>query len=392
MSMDKFIRIKGAHQHNLKIDELVIPRNKLVVISGVSGSGKSSLAFDTIFAEGQRRYMESLSSYARQFLGQMQKPKVDSIEGLSPAISIEQKTTSRNPRSTVATISEIYDHLRLLYARIGTIFCYKCGKEIKKQSVTDIVDRIQKFTPKSKLSILGPIATGRKGEYKDTFESLRNDGFARVRVDGHIHEIERVPALNKNLKHDIEVVVDRLVVGNLDRKRLTDSVEQALKIGEGIIIISVQEENAEFPKNHMFSLNFACAEDGVDFQDLEPKMFSFNNPYGACTECSGLGANLEVDPDLVLANKKLTLREGALMGRPLTEGSWRYQFWNNFAIFQGFTIDTPIESLSPEQVKAILFGTDKKIPFKWERGGENTVSSYEGEWSPEGLVNSIKRR
>ncbi|MHA1991977.1 MAG: excinuclease ABC subunit UvrA [Candidatus Hodarchaeales archaeon] len=392
MSMERQIRIIGARQHNLDIDELIIPRNKLVVISGVSGSGKSSLAFDTIFAEGQRRYMESLSSYARQFLGQMQKPKVESIEGLSPAISIEQKTTSKNPRSTVATVSEIYDYLRLVYARIGRIFCYICGKEITKQSVKDIIERIQRFPENSKIAIMGSIVSGRKGEFKDTFETLKKDGFARVRIDGHIHELEQVPALNKNLKHAIEVVVDRLVVGSLTKRRLTDSVEQALKIGEGILIVSVQDEKDEFPHDHMFSLNFACVEDQVDFQELEPKMFSFNNPYGACPECSGLGSKLEVDPELIIPDKRLTLREGALMGRQISEGSWRYTFWSNFSEFLGFTLDTPLTRLSADQIKSILFGTDAKIPFKWERSSDNSSSSYEGEWSPEGVVNSIKRR
>lgn len=391
MLKDQYLIIKGAKQHNLKIDELKIPRNKLVVISGLSGSGKSSLAFDTIFAEGQRRYMESLSSYARQFLGQMQKPKVDSIEGLSPAISIEQKTTSKNPRSTVATVSEIYDYLRLLYARIGKIFCYKCGKEIKKQTVSDIVDRIQQFPNRVKISLMGSLIAGRKGEYKDLFESLKKDGFARIRVDGHIHDLDNVPTLNKNIKHDIEVIVDRLIIGSLDVRRLTESVERALQIGEGVMIVSVQE-NDELPKDNLFSLNFACVEDSVDFQDLEPKHFSFNNPYGACPECSGLGSKLEVDPELVLPNKKLNLREGALLGRVLTEGSWRYNFWHNFAVFLGFSIDTPLEDLSKDQIDAILYGVTKKIPFKWERTGENSSSMYEGEWSPEGVVNSIKRR
>ncbi|OLS18806.1 MAG: UvrABC system protein A [Candidatus Heimdallarchaeota archaeon LC_3] len=392
MSFERQIRIKGAQQHNLKIPELIIPRNKLVVISGVSGSGKSSLVFDTIFAEGQRRYMESLSSYARQFLGQMQKPKVDSIEGLSPAISIEQKTTSKNPRSTVATVSEIYDYLRLLYARIGRIFCYICGKEITKQSVSDIVERIQRFPKSTKIAIMGSIVSGRKGEFKDIFETLKKDGFARIRIDGHIYELENPPPLNKNLKHDIEVVVDRLIVGSLANRRLTDSVEQALKIGEGIIIVSVQEERDEFPKDHIFSLNFACVEDQVDFQELEPKMFSFNNPYGACPECSGLGSKLEVDPQLVLQDKKMSLREGALMNRAITEGSWRDTFWGNFSQFLGFSLDTPINKLTEKQVNAILYGTDAKIPFKWERMNNNSSSTYEGEWSPEGVVNSVKRR
>ena len=376
MLKDQYLIIKGAKQHNLKIDELKIPRNKLVVISGLSGSGKSSLAFDTIFAEGQRRYMESLSSYARQFLGQMQKPKVDSIEGLSPAISIEQKTTSKNPRSTVATVSEIYDYLRLLYARIGKIFCYKCGKEIKKQTVSDIVDRIQQFPNRVKISLMGSLIAGRKGEYKDLFESLKKDGFARIRVDGHIHDLDNVPTLNKNIKHDIEVIVDRLIIGSLDVRRLTESVERALQIGEGVMIDSVQE-NDELPKDNLFSLNFACVEDSVDFQDLEPKHFSFNNPYGACPECSGLGSKLEVDPELVLPNKKLNLREGALLGRVLTEGSWRYNFWHNFAVFLGFSIDTPLEDLSKDQIDAILYVVTKKIPFKWERTGENSSSMYE---------------
>ena len=390
---DDFIRIKGATQHNLNIDYLEIPRNNLVVISGLSGSGKSSLAFDTIFAEGQRRYMESLSSYARQFLGQMQKPKVESIEGLSPAIAIEQKTSGKNPRSTVATVSEIFDYLRLLYARIGNIHCYICGKEIKKQTISDIIDKIYNFKedlPDHKLLLLSPIISGRKGEYRALFKELKKEGYARVRVDNEIYNLDETPILEKNIKHSIEIVLDRLKTSNLDKNRLRDSVEQGLNKSGGLLIVSTQNDQEPY-KDHLFSLNFACIEDNVQFEELEPKMFSFNNPFGACPDCTGLGERLEVTPELCL-NMNQTLREGALLQRPLTEGSWRYSFWSNFVEHYGLDVDTPLKKFPKQVVDAMLYGTNEKISVKHEKEYTNSSSSYEGEWTPEGVVNSIKRR
>ena len=389
---DDYIRIKGATQHNLRIEQLEIPRNNLVVISGLSGSGKSSLAFDTIFAEGQRRYMESLSSYARQFLGQMQKPKVESIEGLSPAIAIEQKTAGKNPRSTVATVSEIFDYLRLLYARIGIIHCYICGKEIKKQTVSDIIDKILEFRsqPDLKLLLLSPVISGRKGEYRALFKELKREGFARVRVDNQVYELDEVPVLEKNIKHTIEIVLDRLKTNNLDKARIQDSVELGLNKSGGLLIVATQKQDEPY-KDQLFSLNFACIEDNVQFEELEPKMFSFNNPYGACPDCTGLGDRLEVQPELCL-NMNQTLREGALLQRPLTEGSWRYSFWSKFVEHFGQDIDTPLKNYPKEVIDAMLYGTNEKIAVKHEKEYSNSSSSWEGDWTPEGIVNSIKRR
>ena len=390
---DDFIRIKGATQHNLNIEYLEIPRNNLVVISGLSGSGKSSLAFDTIFAEGQRRYMESLSSYARQFLGQMQKPKVESIEGLSPAIAIEQKTSGKNPRSTVATVSEIFDYLRLLYARIGQIHCYICGREIKKQTISDIIDKVYDFKtslPDHKLLLLSPIISGRKGEYRALFKELKKEGYARIRVDNEIYDLDDSPTLEKNIKHTIEIVLDRLKTTNLDKNRLRDSVTQGLNKSGGLLIVSTQKDQEPY-KDHLFSLNFACIEDNVQFEELEPKMFSFNNPFGACPDCTGLGERLEVTPELCL-NMNQTLREGALLQRPITEGSWRYSFWSTFVEHYGLDVDTPLKKFPQHVIDAMMYGTDEKISVRHERESSNSSSSYEGDWTPEGIVNSIKRR
>lgn len=390
---DDYIRIRGATQHNLQIDELEIPRNNLVVISGLSGSGKSSLAFDTIFAEGQRRYMESLSSYARQFLGQMQKPKVESIEGLSPAIAIEQKTAGKNPRSTVATVSEIFDYLRLLYARIGIIHCYICGKEIKKQSVSDIVDKILDFKdnlPNHKLLLMSPIISGRKGEYRALFKDLKREGYARIRVDNEIYDLDNPPTLEKNIKHSVEIVLDRLKTTNLDKNRLQDSVELGLNKSGGLLVVATQKADEPY-KDHLFSLNFACIDDNVQFEELEPKMFSFNNPFGACPDCTGLGDRLEVMPELCL-NMNQTLREGALLQRPLSEGSWRFSFWSNFVEHFDLDIDTPLKKFPKKVIDAMLYGTSEKISVKHERESANSASSWEGDWTPEGIVNSIKRR
>ena len=315
MSTGKII-IKGARQHNLQNIDVEIPRDKLVVITGLSGSGKSSLAFDTIYAEGQRRYVESLSAYARQFLGQMDKPDVDSIEGLSPAISIDQKTTSRNPRSTVGTITEIYDYLRLLYARIGNPHCPNCGKPISRQTVQQIIDQLLTLAEGTRIQVLAPVVRGRKGEHKKVLESIRREGFVRIRVDGELHEVTDPLNLDKNKKHTIEIVVDRIVIRSDIHSRLTDSVETALQYGEGIVVVDVigQEEL-------LFSEHFACVDCGISMEELTPRMFSFNSPYGACPECDGLGSKLEIDPDLVV-DYDLSLSEGALIPWRSSKSQW----------------------------------------------------------------------
>ncbi|MBQ5816302.1 MAG: excinuclease ABC subunit UvrA, partial [Oscillospiraceae bacterium] len=305
MAANKLI-IKGAREHNLKNINVEIPRDKLVVMTGPSGSGKSSLAFDTIYADGQRRYVESLSSYARQFLGQMDKPEVDSIEGLSPAISIDQKTTSKNPRSTVGTVTEIYDYLRLLYARIGIPHCPICGREIKQQSVDEIVDRLKAMPEGTRLQILAPIVRRRKGEHKKELEAAVKSGFVRVRVDGNMYDLSEEITLDKNKKHDIEIVVDRLVIKDGISSRLTDSVETALKAADGLLIALTDEGET------LFSQHYSCPEHDVSIEELSPRMFSFNNPMGACEKCTGLGNFLEVSPDLIVPNKKLSINEGAI--------------------------------------------------------------------------------
>ena len=308
MSSDKIV-IRGAREHNLKNIDVEIPRNRLVVVTGVSGSGKSSLAFDTIYAEGQRRYVESLSAYARQFLELMGKPDVDTIEGLSPAISIEQKTVSKNPRSTVATVTEIYDYLRLLYARVGRPFCYQCGREIATQAVQQMVDQVAGLPEGTKLAILAPIARNRKGEYKKEFDKLRRDGFIRVKVDGKPHDLQEEIVLDKKKAHTIEVFVDRLVVrpGRME-KRLADSLETALKLAEGIVKVELEDG-----KELIFSERFACPECGVSYPEISPRMFSFNNPYGACPACDGLGRRMLMDPDLIVPDPDKSVAAGAVL-------------------------------------------------------------------------------
>ena len=303
---DKII-IKGAKEHNLKNINLEIPRDKLVVITGLSGSGKSSLAFDTLYAEGQRRYVESLSSYARQFLGLMEKPDVESIEGLSPAISIDQKTTSRNPRSTVGTVTEIYDYIRLLYARVGTPYCPICGKKIEKQSIDQIVDNVMKLEQGTRIQVLAPVVRSRKGEYTKLFEDLQKEGFARVRVDGEIYDLADLEEikLDKNKKHEIEIVVDRLVIKEEILGRLTESIEVALKHADNLVLIDVIED-----KTILYSCNYACPDCGFSFPELSPRMFSFNNPYGACPKCSGIGYLMKMDEDLIIPDKDKTLYDG----------------------------------------------------------------------------------
>ena len=306
--MQDKIYIKGARENNLKNIDVEIPRDKLVVLTGLSGSGKSSLAFDTIYAEGQRRYVESLSSYARMFLGQMEKPDVDYIDGLSPAISIDQKTTSKNPRSTVGTVTEIYDYLRLLWARVGTPHCPRCGKEIQQQTIDQIIDQVMALPEATRIQIMAPVIRGKKGEHQKIFEDARKSGYVRVRVDGSLYELSEEIALDKNKKHNIEVVVDRLVIREDINRRLTDSVEIASSLSGGLVLINIVGEERDI----LFSQNYACEDCGVSIEELTPRMFSFNNPFGACPTCTGLGAQQKVDPDLIIPNKNLSILEGAI--------------------------------------------------------------------------------
>ncbi|MFH1037951.1 MAG: excinuclease ABC subunit UvrA [PVC group bacterium] len=393
---DKII-IRGARQHNLKGIDLDIPRRKLVVITGLSGSGKSSLAFDTIYAEGQRRYVESLSAYARQFLEQMQKPHVESIEGLSPAIAIEQRKAGSNPRSTVGTVTEIYDYLRLLYARVGIPHCYLCGREISRQTVQEIVDRALSFPEGMKIQVLAPVVRGRKGEHRDVLESIARQGFVRVRVDGETRSVDEAIELARNLTHDIEVVVDRLVVGAGIRERLTDSVETALRLGMDLILVHC---GAPWEKDVVFSRRYACVECGISFEELSPRMFSFNSPYGACPVCSGLGTTMEVDPDLVIPDQGRSIAGGAIVpwSSPITTRRHRWQgaasrYYDTMlaavAREYGFDLGTPFRDLTARQKKAVLYGTgSRKIRMEWERSGRYQVKN-----DPfEGVVSNLDRR
>lgn len=385
--MQKNLIVKGAREHNLKNIDVVIPRDKLVVLTGLSGSGKSSLAFDTIYAEGQRRYVESLSSYARQFLGQMEKPDVESIEGLSPAISIDQKTTSKNPRSTVGTVTEIYDYLRLLYARIGIPHCTVCGREITRQSVDDIVRKIMELQEGTRIQILSPIVRGRKGEYLKELESARKSGFVRVRADGIIYDLSEKIQLDKNKKHTIEIIVDRLVIKSDIRSRLADSVETATNLSDGILAVDVVGG-----EEMMFSLNYACPEHGVSIEEMSPRMFSFNNPFGACPTCTGLSIFMKVDRDLVLPDKTLSLRNGAVKasGWSNSEGGTIAQmYYEGLADFFGFSMDTPVKDLPKEAVDALLYGTKgKKITV--HRRSEYGSGTFGVVF--EGIINNIERR
>ncbi len=378
------IRVKGAREHNLKDIEIVIPRDRLVVITGLSGSGKSTLAFDTIYAEGQRRYVESLSAYARQFLEQMDKPDVDVIEGLSPAISIEQKTTSKNPRSTVGTVTEIYDYLRLLFARIGRPFCYSCGREISSVTVQSIVDQILELPTGTRFSILAPIVKGRKGEYKKELDGLRRSGYLRVRVDGSLYSLDERIELDKNKKHDIDVVVDRLVIKEGVKSRLTDSIETALKLSDGFVTI-VPEDSEEIP----FSEKFACNRCGISYPELTPRLFSFNNPHGACPECGGLGTTMYLDPDLIVPNKSLSVREGAIVPWEKKNSVYHFQMLDALAKHYNFDIYTPFEELSKKVKKVILYGSgSENIDFYFERDGRKFF--YPRPF--EGIIENLNRR
>ena len=381
---DKII-VKGARQHNLKDINVEIPRDKLVVITGLSGSGKSSLAFDTIYAEGQRRYVESLSSYARQFLGLMEKPDMDGIEGLSPAISIEQKATARNPRSTVGTVTEIHDYLRLLYAHIGLPHCWKCSKPIQKQTVQQIVDTVRKFKSGTKMHILAPLIRGRKGEHKGVFNEIRKEGFLRVRVDGDVMSVDDKIILNKNKKHTIEVVVDRLIIKKDMHERLTESIELALKIGSGLILVN------ELPnKEHLFSEHFACPDCEVSMEEMVPRMFSFNSPYGACPKCDGLGSHMEVDPNLIVPDKSKSLIQGAIasLGEQ-PRGNWYGSILKSLSRHYEFNFTTRWIKIDPNVRQMLLYGTgDKK--FKMDYSSERWSGTYSGGW--EGAIPNLMRR
>lgn len=392
MTMNKFqrqyIKIRGAREHNLKNIDVDIPRDSFTVLTGLSGSGKSSLAFDTIYAEGQRRYMESLSSYARQFLGQMEKPDVESIQGLSPAISIDQKSTNRNPRSTVGTVTEIYDYLRLLYARIGIPHCPKCGREIKRQTIDQMVDQIMMLPERTKFQLLAPVVRGRKGEHKKVFESARKSGYVRVRVDGNVYELSEDINLEKNNKHNIEIVVDRLAVKEGMQRRLADSIENVMKLSDGLMIVDVIGGT---PIN--FSMSFACPDCGISIDEIEPRSFSFNNPYGACPECFGLGYKMEFDVDLMIPDKKLSINEGAIqaMGWQSCNDpkSFTYAILNALSKAYKFSLDTPFGEY-PDEIKNVLIhgtgGREVEVHYTGQRGSGVYPVAFEG------LIKNMERR
>lgn len=385
--MNEFITIKGAREHNLQNIDLEIPRDKMVVITGISGSGKSSLAFDTIYAEGQRRYMESLSSYARQFLGQMEKPDVDYIEGLSPAISIDQKTTSKNPRSTVGTVTEIYDYLRLLFARVGHPHCPECGKPIERQTVDQIVDAVNALPGGTKIQILAPLVRGRKGEYQKLFADAKKKGFVRVLVDGEMRSLDEEITLKKQVKHNISLIVDRLVIKEDMNRRLSDSLELALNEADGLVEVEIIGK-----ETMLFSRNFACPDCNISIGEMTPRMFSFNNPFGACPTCDGLGFTMKIDPDFIIPNKNLSISEGAIVTMNIGNmSSWFYQCLAAVAKECGFSLDTPVKNLRPEDMDVLLYGLPQsrriKVDYVHNTGEKRT---YNSGW--EGLINNYERR
>ena len=383
----KNLTVKGAREHNLKNVDITIPRDKLVVFTGLSGSGKSSLAFDTIYAEGQRRYVESLSSYARQFLGQMEKPAVDSIEGLSPAISIDQKTTSKNPRSTVGTVTEIYDYLRLLYARVGIPHCPECGREISRQTVDDITKQVLSLPEGTRIQIMAPIARGKKGEYVKELDSIRKGGYARVRIDGITYDLSEEIKLEKNIKHNIEVIVDRLIIKDGIRSRLADSIETATNLTEGLLLVDVIDGEEQ-----LYSLNYACPEHGVSIEELEPRSFSFNNPFGACPKCSGLSVFMQVDPKMVVPDEKLSIHEGAIKASGWSSsdgGTIAQMYYEGIANAYNFSLDTPFKDLSKKAKDVIFYGTGGK-KIKLERRSEYGSGTYMTDF--EGVINNLERR
>ena len=370
MSARQYISIRGASEHNLKNIDLDIPRDQFVVFTGLSGSGKSSLAFDTIYAEGQRRYMESISSYARQFLGQMEKPQVEKIEGLSPAISIDQKSTNRNPRSTVGTVTEVYDHFRLLFARIGVPHCPNCGKVIERQTVDQMVDSIMKLPEKTRFMVMAPVVRGKKGEHAKVIERASRNGFARIKVDGNMYDLSEEIKLDKNIKHTIEIVVDRLAIKEGIETRLTDSVETALKIAEGLLEIEIVDGDTL-----QFSESLACPDCGVSVPEIEPRSFSFNNPYGACPACLGLGYTMEFSPELLIPDRTLSIHEGAIScpgwQSSNSEGSFTYAVLSALSKAYKFSLDTPFEKLSEDVQDLIIYGKNTrevKVHYKGQRG------------------------
>ena len=386
--MEDKIIIRGAKEHNLKNVSLELPRNKFIVFTGLSGSGKSSLAFDTIYAEGQRRYVESLSSYARQFLGQMEKPNVEYIEGLSPAISIDQKTTSRNPRSTVGTVTEIYDYLRLLFARVGDVHCPVCGEPISQMTIQEIVDKILEFPERTKLQILSPVVRGQKGTHKKLIENIAKDGFVRIRVDGENYEVTDEIELNKNQKHNIEVVVDRIVVKDGIEGRLADSIETAVKLSDGLVIAQVVDGEEK-----LFSTKFACPEHGIGIEELSPRMFSFNAPFGACDLCNGLGESREVDPELVVPNKELSIKQGAIAAwgniSP-SDDTYYSKMVQSLALHFNVSLDTPFKDLPEDFVQELLYGENNvmvEFIFDSKFGGRR---EYKAPF--EGVIVNLERR
>ncbi|MDY6367997.1 MAG: excinuclease ABC subunit UvrA [Clostridia bacterium] len=384
--MKEFLTVKGARENNLKNIDVVIPRNKLVVFTGLSGSGKSTLAFETIYAEGQRRYVESLSSYARMFLGQMEKPEVDMIDGLSPAISIDQKTTSHNPRSTVGTVTEIYDYLRLLYARIGVPHCPNCGREISRQTVDQIADKVMALGEGTKILVNAPVARGKKGEYKKELESFRKSGYSRVEIDGNVVELNEDIKLDKNIKHNIYVVIDRLVVKEGAHKRLNDSLETAIKLSGGTVIIEVVGGEST-----LYSTKYSCPDCGTSIEEIEPRLFSFNNPFGACPECHGLGYKEDIDENLIVKDKNKTLREGAMTvsGWNLESGKMAEMSFESLAKHYGFSLDVPVKDLPKDIYNILLYGSgDEKIKMEYKL--KTFVTSYEARW--EGIIPNLKRR
>ncbi|NLJ99206.1 MAG: excinuclease ABC subunit UvrA [Tissierellia bacterium] len=384
MEKNKII-IRGAKEHNLKNIDLELPRDKFIVITGLSGSGKSSLAFDTIYAEGQRRYVESLSSYARQFLGQMEKPDVEYIEGLSPSISIDQKTTSRNPRSTVGTVTEIYDYLRLLFARIGIPYCYKCGKEITSQTVDQMVDKIMELEERSRIQILAPVIRGKKGEHQKILENIKKEGFVRVIVDGEMYEVDQEIKLEKNKAHDIEIVVDRIIVKEGVEGRLADSIETALKLADGLIIVDIIDKD-----RIMFSQKLACPDCGVAIEELSPRMFSFNSPFGACPTCNGIGYYKELDREEIIPNPNLSINEGGIAPfSSANESSYYYQIFKTLAKDNGFDMDRPLKDAPKKFMDELLYGTKRTIQFRFE-SRYSGLRNYKGSF--EGIISNLERR
>ena len=391
--MLKNIVIKGAKEHNLKNVSLTIPKEKFVVITGLSGSGKSSLAFDTIYAEGQRRYVESLSAYARQFLDKMKKPNVDLIEGLSPAISIEQKNTSKNPRSTVATVTEIYDYMRVLYARAGIPYSPFTGKKIRSQTISQMVDKIKEIPKKSTIFIYSPIVRGRKGEYKREIQGFKKRGFRKIKVDGELYDIDKVPELNKKIKHDIHILVDRIVLNSTLGNRLAEALETSLNLANGLVFVEYENETlpAKYRKTEriIFSSKFACPESGFTIEEIEPRLFSFNSPYGACEECEGIGVKLNVDPNLVVPNTKKTIADGAIEPWAKSSSLYYAQTLSSLAKHYNFSLNDKWEKI-PKKIKdIILYGSDdEEIKFSYDDGYEK----YSHKKTFEGVINNLERR